>query len=234
MQEKKTTSSSSSFFFFYFTILYWFCHTLTWILHRCACVPHPEASSHLPPHPIPLGHSSVSAPSTLYHTSNLDWWSISHMIILMFQCHSPKSSHPRPLPQSPKLFYTSVSLLLSCIQGYNYHLSTFWPSVFFTILSSPVPVAIVASLCLWGHCLHYCISQDLCPSSLQRRLISHIWIWVTKDQVACYLLGGLANKSNINLNSVKATYREITYQWFQSKNNILLSVKSQIEYICSA
>ena len=27
---------------------------------------------------------------------------ISHMIIYIFQCHSPKSSHPRPLPQSPK------------------------------------------------------------------------------------------------------------------------------------
>ena len=25
-----------------------------------------------------------------------------HMIVYMFQCHSPKSSHPRPLPQSPK------------------------------------------------------------------------------------------------------------------------------------
>ena len=43
----------------------------------------------------------------------------------MFQCHSPKSSHPLPLPQSPKDFYTSVSLLLSRIQGYCYHLSKF-------------------------------------------------------------------------------------------------------------
>ena len=37
---------------FYFTILYWFCHTLTWILHGCTCVPHPKPLSHLPPHPI--------------------------------------------------------------------------------------------------------------------------------------------------------------------------------------
>ena len=36
----------------YFTILYWFCHTLTWIRHGCTCGPHPEPSSHLPPaHP---------------------------------------------------------------------------------------------------------------------------------------------------------------------------------------
>ena len=35
----------------------------------------------------------------------------------MFQCHFPKSSHPLPLPQSKKLFYTSVSLLLSHVHG---------------------------------------------------------------------------------------------------------------------
>ena len=34
--------------------------------------------------------------------SNLDWRFISYMILCMFQCHSPKSSHPLPLPQSPK------------------------------------------------------------------------------------------------------------------------------------
>ena len=27
------------FTLFYFTILYWFCHTLTWIHHGCTCVP---------------------------------------------------------------------------------------------------------------------------------------------------------------------------------------------------
>ena len=109
----------------YFTILYWFCHTLTWICHRCTCGPHPEPSSHLPPHPIPLGHPSAPALSILYHASNLDWRFISHMIIYMFQCHSPKPSHPRPLPQGPKDCSISVSRLLSRIQGYRYHLSKF-------------------------------------------------------------------------------------------------------------
>ena len=99
--------------------MYWFCHTLTWILHECTCVPHPEPPSHLPPYPNPLGHPSAPAPSTLYHASNLDWQFISH-ILYMFQCHSPILSHPRPLPESKRLFYTSVSLLLSCIQGYHY------------------------------------------------------------------------------------------------------------------
>ena len=74
-----------------------------------------------PPHTIPLGHPSAPVWSILYHASSLVWWFISHMIIYMFQCHSPKSSHPRPLP----LFYISVSLLLSHIQGYHFHLSKF-------------------------------------------------------------------------------------------------------------
>ena len=86
----------------YFTILYWFCHTLTWICHRCPRVPHPGHPSLLLPHPIPLGHPSAPALSTLSHASHLDWRFVSHFIIHMFQCHSPKPSHPCPLPQSPK------------------------------------------------------------------------------------------------------------------------------------
>ena len=43
------------FTLFYFTILYWFCHTLTWIHHGCIWVPNPEPPSHLPPH-ISLDH----------------------------------------------------------------------------------------------------------------------------------------------------------------------------------
>ena len=122
------------YLFIYFAILYWFCHTLTWVHHGCTCVSHPEPSSHLPPHPTPLGHPSSPAPSTLYHASNLDWQVISHMIIYTFQCHSPISSHPHPLPQSPYTsihlclyicVYISVSLLLSHIQDYHYHLSKF-------------------------------------------------------------------------------------------------------------
>ena len=83
--------------------------------------------SHLPPHPIPQGHPSAPALSTLSHASNLDWPSISHMVIYMFQCYSLKST-PAPLPsptESKSLFFTSVSLLLSCIQGHHYHLSKF-------------------------------------------------------------------------------------------------------------
>ena len=103
--------------FFYFTILYWFCCTLTWICYGCTCVPHPEPSSHLSPYPIPLGHPSAPALSTLYHALNLDWWFVSHVIIYMFQCHSLISSNPFPHPQSPK--DCSIHLCLFCCLAYR-------------------------------------------------------------------------------------------------------------------
>ena len=105
------------------------CHTLTWISHGCTCVPHPEAPSHIPPHPIPLGYPSAPALSTLSHASNLGWWSVSYMIIYMFQYYSLRPSHPRLLPQNPKdcsihlcLLYWCFSFWLSslCIIGSSF------------------------------------------------------------------------------------------------------------------
>ena len=54
------------------------------------------------PRTIPLGHPGVPAPSILYPAWNLDWHFVSYMILYMSQCHSPKSSHPLPVPQSSK------------------------------------------------------------------------------------------------------------------------------------
>ena len=59
-------------YFVYFTILYWFCHTLTWIHHRCTWVPNPEPPSHHLPLIISLGHPSASVPSILHPVLNLD------------------------------------------------------------------------------------------------------------------------------------------------------------------
>ena len=56
---------------------------------RYTCVPHPEPSSLLPPHSIPLGRPSAPAASIQYRASNLDWQLVSYMIFYMFQCHSP-------------------------------------------------------------------------------------------------------------------------------------------------
>ena len=61
-----------NFILYNFTILYWFCHISKWICHRYTCVAHPEPSSLLPPHTIPLGHPSAPAPSIQYHALNLD------------------------------------------------------------------------------------------------------------------------------------------------------------------
>ena len=155
-----------------FYIWYFFCHISTWTCHRCTCVPHPVPPSHLPLHPLPLGHPSAPAPSTLYHASNqdwgglcvsggvrrsrtkpssllsphtiplghpsapapstlyhalnLDWRFISHIIIDMFQCHSPKSSHPHPLPQSPK--DCSIHLCPFCYLTYRVIVTIFLKS----------------------------------------------------------------------------------------------------------
>ena len=79
--------------------------------------PHPEPPCHLPPHPIPQGHPSAPALSTLSRTLNLDWRSVSHMIIYMFQCYSLRSSHPCLLPQSPKV--CSLHLCLFCCLAYR-------------------------------------------------------------------------------------------------------------------
>ena len=69
----------------YFTILWWFLPHIhmsqPWV-YMCSLS---WTSPHLPPHPIPQGHPSAPALSTLSHASNLDWWSVSHMIIYMFQ-----------------------------------------------------------------------------------------------------------------------------------------------------
>ena len=78
---------------------------------------HPAPPSHLPPHPIPQGHPSAPALSTQSHASNLDWRSVSHMIIYMIQCYFLKSSHPHLLPQSPKV--CSLHLCLFCCLTYR-------------------------------------------------------------------------------------------------------------------
>ena len=111
-----------------FAILNWFCHTSAWICHGCTSVPCPEPPSHLLPHPFPLGHPSAPAPNTLYHALNLDWRFISHMILYMFQCHSPKSSHPHPLPQSPK--DCSIHLCLFCCLAYRVIITIFLNSIY--------------------------------------------------------------------------------------------------------
>ena len=103
-----------------------FCYTLTWISHECKCVPHPEP----PPNsfPIPsLRVIPVHQSWALSHALNLDWQSVSHMVIHLFQCYSLKSSHPRLLPQSPTVF--SLHLCLFCCLIYRVIVTIFLNSI---------------------------------------------------------------------------------------------------------
>ena len=79
-----------------------------------------------PPHPS--GSSLAPALSTLSHASNLDWWSVSHMILYTFQCYSLRSSQPRLLPQSPKDCY--IHLCLFCCLAYRVIVTIFLNSIY--------------------------------------------------------------------------------------------------------
>ena len=100
-----------------------FCHTFTRIGHGCTCVPHSEPLSLFPPHPIPEGFPSALALSAVFHASNLDWSSVSYMLIYMFQYYSIKSPHPHLLPQSPKV--CSLHLCLFCCLAYRVIINIF-------------------------------------------------------------------------------------------------------------
>ena len=136
---KKPSFQSILFYLFifasFFNILFYFL-TLQYCIgfaiyqheYRYTRVPHLEPSSLLPPHTIPLGHTSAPAPSIQYRALNLDWWIVSYMILYMFQCHSPKSSHPLPLPQSPK--DCSIHLCLFCYLVYRVIVIIFLNSIY--------------------------------------------------------------------------------------------------------
>ena len=83
----------------YFTVLYWFCHTSTWIHHRRTRVPHPEPPSHPPPCTILLGHPSAPAPRILYRI-----WTGDSFLMWYYTCfHDIPPNHPTlSLSQSPK------------------------------------------------------------------------------------------------------------------------------------
>ena len=176
---------------FYFILLYWFYHILTWIHHGCTCVPHPEPPFHLPPHPIPLGHLSALAPSTLYHASNPDWWLISHMIIYMFQCHSPVWSCPCPLPKSPK--DCSIHLCLFCCLACRVIIPIFLNSIYicvvilywcfsfwFTSLYIIGSSFILGSLFSTGIPVPFCLSERL--SKIRN------WIWSSFLSNFCFCI----------------------------------------------
>ena len=100
---------------------------------------------HFPPHPIPQGHLSAPVLSTLSHALNLDWRFVPHMIIYMFQCHSPKPSHPCPLPQSPK--DCSTHLCFFCCLAYRVSLALVGRFFSTSATGKPHKTIVMGNLC---------------------------------------------------------------------------------------
>ena len=130
---------SDSFFFNYFTwrlITLQYCSGFPIHWHESAMGIHVfTILSPLPTcFPIPSLWDPPSAPvlSTLSHASNLDWWSVSHTIIYMFQCYSLKPSHPCLLPQSPK--DCSIHLCLFCCLAYRVIITIFLNSIIYALV----------------------------------------------------------------------------------------------------
>ena len=112
------------FLFLYFnwrliTLQYFddFCHTLAWISLGVHVSPCHKPPSHTPLHPIPMGCPRAPTLSALFHESNLNWLSISHMVIWMFQCYSLKLSNPQLFPQSPKVCSLYLCLFFCLAYG---------------------------------------------------------------------------------------------------------------------
>ena len=137
-ESSRKTSTSTFLFCFKYKFIYfnWRLITLQYCIgfaihqHESATGIHmfPILNTTHPPCTLPLGHLSVPAPSIQYHASNLDWLFVSYMILYMFQCHSPKSSHPCSLPQSPK--DCSIHLCLFCCLTYRITVTIFLNSIY--------------------------------------------------------------------------------------------------------
>ena len=110
----------------HFTILYWFCHTSTSIRH--GCTPCSQSCTPLPP-PSPYHPSgSCQCTSPKHPVPCIEPRLAIHFLYDIIHVSMPFSQIIPPFPsptESKRLFHTSVSLLLSHIQGYHYHLSKF-------------------------------------------------------------------------------------------------------------
>ena len=122
------------YFIFNVTILYWFCHVSKWIRHRYTCVVYqcippqvyilnPPPSS-LPYHPS--GSSQCTSPK--HPVSCIEPGLETRFILYMFQCPSSKSSHPLPLPPSPKK--CSIHQCLFCCLVYRGIVTIFLNSIY--------------------------------------------------------------------------------------------------------
>ena len=139
VQKRQFFSTQLSFLFIYlFSILFYFL-TLQYRIGFAIYQNESATGIHVfpilnpPPFSLPIPYqwfwsSSAPAPGIQYLASNLDWRLVSCMILYMFQCHSPKSSHPLPLPPSPK--DCSIHQCLFCCLVYRVIVTTFLNSIY--------------------------------------------------------------------------------------------------------
>ena len=115
---------------------------------------------------------------------------------------------PSPSPtESIRLFYTSVSLLLSCTQGYCYHLSklTIRPTFFFFKLKcSWLTVFQVYSKVIQLHiCIYY--FPDYFPLFSSVQLLSHVRLFATPWIATCQASLSITNsQSSFKLMSIES------------------------------
>ena len=119
---------SSLFFSFFFTLQYYIGFAIHWHesttgVHVFPILNPPSTSLPIPSLWVIAVHQPW-APCIMHRT----WTGDLHMIIYMFQCHSPKASHPCSLPQSPKDCF--IHLCLSCCPAYRVIVTIFLNSIY--------------------------------------------------------------------------------------------------------
>ena len=147
------------------TILYWFCHTSTWICQRCTHVSHPDPSSHLPLCTIPLLFHMLSRLVIAFLSNSksllISWLQSSSAVIL----------------EPPKMKSITVSIISpsTCheVMGLDAMILVFWMLSFkrafslssFTFIKRLFRSSLLSAICflpLEWYCLHiwgcYCFS----------------------------------------------------------------------------
>jgi len=79
----------------------------------------------------PSGSSPCTSPKCPVSCIEPEWRFVSYMILCMCQCHSPKSSHPLPVPQSPK--DCSIRPCLSCCLAHRIIIAIFLNSIYICV-----------------------------------------------------------------------------------------------------